>query len=478
MLDLSLLTDEEQVEYLELQEAQEGGESLLDFVARVSPHHPPPPHFAPLAAELERARTEPIRLCVSMPPRHGKTTVIQHAFAWWLARSPADTCAYGSYSDQFAWSKSRGARALALGAGVELAEDAQSLKEWRTEEGGGLLAGGAGGGLTGQGVSGLMVVDDPFKNREEADSQTIRDKVHQWFTEVVMTRLEGASVIVCHTRWHPDDLIGRLLGEEDTEFTYLNLPALAEEDDPIGRAHGDPLWPERFSAAFLARQRKTLGAFSFDALYQGRPRPRGAKVFGPAHYYDPKLVDFTGCEAVVAADPAASTKTTANYSAGGAFMVRNGYDPASRVMYVREVIRQQTTIPQFVKDLRALQARTHDAPAAVEATGVGKAVPQVLRDVDPNIRLTEMPAEGDKFQRAQGVAAGWNDCRVLVPLGSDEEYPWRKAFLDEIAAFTGVNDAVDDQVDMLAHAWKAAGKAAPPFTRMSPELRKKVQRRI
>jgi predicted phage terminase large subunit-like protein len=454
------LAEREQAEYLALLSQAVEAEPLADFIGRISPHHPPPRHFGPILAEIEAAMRgdAPRRVCISMPPRHGKTTLFQHAFPWWLKHNPADTCAYFSYNDTQGRSKSRVARQLARLSGVRLAEDSTSTSEWRTPEGGGLLAGGAGGGLTGQGVSGIMVVDDPFKNREEADSKLIREKVWEWFNEVVMTRLEGASVFVVHTRWHHDDLIGRL--SEMDDWKVINLPAVAEEDDALGRAQGDALWPEVHPLEELARTQKQIGEFSFSALYQGRPRPRGAKVFGPAHYYDPAAMNWKGCRAGIGADPAASEKTSADYSVAvaGRFM---GKAAGEMLLYVREVVREQVQIPRFVSDLRALQERHDSAPAAVEGAGIGKAVVQTLKAVDPHIRVTESPTRGDKFQRAQGVAAAWNDGRVLVPLGSPA---WLKDFLDELAEFTGVNDEHDDQVDALAHLWNAALSARPSWS--------------
>lgn len=455
-IDLSKLSPEKRARAIELARKIYGREKLEDFIVRISPHRPPPRHFGPVIRAISSARIRERRVCISMPPRHGKTTLFQHAFPWWLRRAPEDTSAYFSYNDTQGRSKSRVARQLALDAGVVLSEDSTSTSEWRTPEGGGLLAGGAGGGLTGQGVSGLMVVDDPFKNREEADSEIQREKVWEWFNEVVMTRLEGASVFVVHTRWHPDDLIGRL--QKMGGWTFLNLPAIAEEDDPLGRQPGEALWPERYSLRKLGRIRRQIGEFSFASLFQGRPRPRGAKVFGPAHYYDPGLVDFTGCRSGIGADPAASEKTSADYSAAVAGRFKGAGD--AKILYIREVLREQVSVPQFVSDLRAFQARNDSADAAVEGAGIGKAVVQTLKAVDSMIRVVESPTKGDKFQRAQGVAAAWNDGRVLVPLTPTGEEPpaWLKDFLDELAAFTGVSDDHDDQVDALAHLWNAGPK--------------------
>lgn len=449
------LTPDEQEELNELDEDGAGGEGLAEFIRRLSPHHPPPQHFLPVIEALERARTEQMQVCISMPPRHGKTTLLQHAFAWWLSKYPADTNAYFSYNEKQGRSKGGGpSRKLSERAGIELDDEIASKSEWRTEAGGGLIAGGVGGGLTGQGVSGLMVVDDPFKNREEADSQIRREAVWEWFTEVVMTRLEGASVFVVHTRWHEDDLIGRLSKLED--WVVINLPAIAEEDDPMGRAEGEALWPDRYSAEYLNRLRGLIGEFSFAALYQGRPRPRGAMVFNGAHYFDLATFDPKGCRIILAADPAASDDTSADYSAAVALAIR-GNDPATMMGYVLEVYRYQVTVPQFVNDLLAFQNRNWKGPIHVEAIAGFRAVPQMLKAINPQIRLRALTKiSGDKFLRAQPAAAAWNGARILVPTDA----PWLADFLDEVGHFTGVKDAHDDQVDALSHAWNGATGAA------------------
>jgi hypothetical protein len=175
-----------------------------------------------------------------------------------------------TYSADLSRSKSRKARTLAKTAGVQIAGDAKSLSEWRTTSGGGLLATGVGGPLTGQGVTGLLVVDDPVKNRVEAESEATRESVWEWFNDVAYTRLEpGASCLVVMTRWHPQDLAGKLIEEKGWE--YIKLPAI----DGDGKA----LWPEQFPVERLEAIREQLGEYSFSSLYQGEPRSRGGQVF-------------------------------------------------------------------------------------------------------------------------------------------------------------------------------------------------------
>ncbi len=421
-------------------------EPFEEFIRKRSPQLPPPRHLKPIIEVIERARHKRVRACIELPPRHAKTTTILHAIPWWLDSSPADTCAYASYNDDIARSKSRIARRLAIESGIELSMDSRDLSEWRTKNGGGLLAGGAGGGLTGQGVSGLMVVDDSIKNRVEADSAVRRNVIWEWFNEVVMTRLEGASVLNIGTPWHPDDLFGRLA--KTGEWEMIRLPAIAEENDILGRKEGEALWPERYPIEELEKIRKQIGEWSFSALYQCRPRPRGHGVFQGAHYYDPTKVDLTGAKVVIIADPAASTKKTADHSCAIAIAFV-GHGEKMRG-YVLGLIRMQKTVPQFVSALIDFRKQIGwGAPVGVEAVAGFKAVPQLLKDLAPNLPVFEVPTLGDKFQRSQPAAAAWNDGRILLPINA----PWIDPFLAEVQIFTGVKDAADDQVDVLSHCW-------------------------
>lgn len=239
----------------------------------VSPLFAPPHHLHKIVDLFRRieASKKPVRAVVSVPPRHGKTETVLHAIAWWLRKHPERTAAYVSYAADIARSKSRQARDYAGRAGVSLRDDSAALHEWRTPDGGGLLATGVGGPLTGHGVS-LLVVDDPLKNRSDADSPTVREKVHQWFTSTAMTRVEpGGSVLVVHTRWHKDDLIGRLLDDEEVTWEEHTLPAIDSE----GRA----LWPERWPIEALEVRRAEVGEHDWQSLYQQHPVARKGRIY-------------------------------------------------------------------------------------------------------------------------------------------------------------------------------------------------------
>lgn len=429
---------------------------LVPFVPTVSPRFAPPRHLQAFAEIIERATREPVRACISVPPRHGKTELVLHAIPWILKRHPDFPIGYVSYAADFATSKSRSARDYARLAGVPLRDDANALHEWRTPLGGGVLATGIGGPLTGHGLR-ILFVDDPTKNRVEAESFTIRERNHQWFTSTAMTRLEpDGSAIVVHTRWHEDDLIGRLKketelwhetgGEEGERWEMLNLQAI---DDVTGEA----LWPERWPVEVLEKRKRIVGPYDWASLFQGDPRPREGKLFRDPARYDEPSVD--GRRIVIGVDVAATASTRANWSVA-TVMAFEGYDDDLEAD-VLEVLRMQEEIPEVCRRLEGLQERWA-APLVVEDAGVGKAVPQTMLDVNPRLDIIRIQPKGDKFTRAQSYAAAWNGGRVRLPKSA----PWLNPFMQVHKDFTGKGDACDDDVDSGAHAWNYARAQKEP----------------
>jgi predicted phage terminase large subunit-like protein len=422
---------------------------LLDFIPRVSPRFQPPIHLAPLVRLFERAaRGEQVRALVHVPPRHGKTETLLHGAAWTLAEvDPRAVIGYVTYEATLARSKSRNARDYARAAGVSIRDDADALGEWRTKLGGGMLATGIGGPLTGHGVQ-ILIVDDPFKNAEEAESQLIRDKHYEWFQSTGTTRVEpSGSIIVSHTRWHNDDLIGRLEkqsrlfeqtnGAEGERWEKVDLPAIDDRDEA--------LWPARWPLDALLNRQRTVGPYVWTALYQGKPQPRGGKLFKePARYQN---LDITGRRILIAVDVAGTKSTRADRTVAvvGSVWKNESGDP---VVDVIEVMSIQEEIPEVCRRLEELQKRW-GSMLIIEGDGIGKAVPQTLLDINPKLRLRVIysSGHGDKFTRAQPVAAAWNDGRIRVPLNAT----WLDDYLFVMDKFTGVNDARDDEVDATSH---------------------------
>ncbi|RME86621.1 MAG: hypothetical protein D6785_03010, partial [Planctomycetota bacterium] len=218
-----------------------------------------------LLLEVFRGRLS--KLLLSCPPRHGKSELISKYFpAWWILHKPHDRIILASYEAHFAEHWGRKVRELVEEYGkyfgVTLRKDSKRAASWETMAGGGMYTAGVGGPITGKGAN-LLILDDPIKNAEQALSKTYREKTWDWFNSTAYTRLEpGGSVIVMHTRWHEDDLAGRL--KNTGKYLFINFPAIADQDDSLGREPGFALWPERFPVETLLEIKNQIGSYWFN----------------------------------------------------------------------------------------------------------------------------------------------------------------------------------------------------------------------
>lgn len=234
-------------------------------------------HHRVIADHLEKVETGEIdRLMIFMPPRHGKSELASVLFpSWYLGRNPDAKVIASSYSSELAQDFGYQVRnhikdyAYQAVFNTNLKEDSQAKNNWRTEQGGHYMAVGAGGAITGRGAD-LLIIDDPVKNREEADSSTYRDKIYRWYTSTAYTRLHtGGRIVVIQTRWHDDDLSGRLLKENPGEWTVLCFPAIAVEEEEF-RDVGEALWPEKYDLGALNRIKDNVSE-DWSPLYQQSP---------------------------------------------------------------------------------------------------------------------------------------------------------------------------------------------------------------
>lgn len=411
---------------------------LVDYVHALSPRWDAPRHLAQVASLFERAtRGETVRACVSVPAQFGKTTLVQHGLVQTLEQHPDWPLTYASYAAEIAYDKSKETRDLARDAGLTLREDTAAAGRWKLTQGGGLLSTGIGGPLTGY-ASRLVVVDDPHKNREEAESRRERDKVEGWLRSTALTRIApGGSCIVVHTRWHPDDLIGRLALDG---WEVVNIPALDADDRSI--------WEEHRPREFLRMRERELGPYEWAALMMGNPRLRGGAVFTalPTHYTaaPSELAKSIGL------DLAYSARTSADWSVA-VVMGRLGTGPDAR-FYVLDVLRHQERAPEFAERLARLKARHPLTRTRIYAGGTERGALDFLALPAPRgvgMSIDVKHALGDKYSRATPFAAAWNAGRVMVP----EDAHWSREFVDELGRFTGQNDPHDDQVDAAAAAF-------------------------
>jgi len=219
------------------------------------------------------------RLIISMPPRHSKSLIVSELFpAWFLGRNNERQVILSAYGSSLAQRFGGRVRNLLKTKmyntifGSILSDDSQSKTEFETKTGGSLSAVGVGGAITGKGAD-LLLIDDPVKSRAEAESHTFRESTKDWYNADAYTRLmpEG-KILMIGTRWHEDDLIGYLLREKQHEgWEIVNLPAIAESTDEMGRKAGEALWPERYSLAKLQMIRRSLPSRDWESLYQQRP---------------------------------------------------------------------------------------------------------------------------------------------------------------------------------------------------------------
>lgn len=401
---------------------------LMEFIPLFSPAYQSPLHLKRLVDKLELAKTQPVRLVVSVPPRHAKTETLLHYIAYRLALDPSSQIAYFTYAQRLSERKSAKAKELAMRAGVPLSRENHSKSDWRTgDEEGGLWASSVGGAATGLGYN-FIIVDDPVASRADAESFTMRESTWAWFNDTCYTRLEPkGSIIICMTRWHPDDLAGRLIADGWDELT---LPAIT---------NNKPIWPERWSLEALNDIKRQLGIYGWSSLYMGNPQDKGGKVFGDLCFGvpDPSRPMLVS----IGIDMAYAGKASSDYSVAVVMGVQDDN------YYVLDVYRAQEQSTQFAQALKRYSTKYPGAHIRFIGAGPEKGSADLM--VAMGVPVEFMSAVTDKFARAQPFAAAWNNNRVCCPPNA----PWLDAFSNEIADFTGLDDAHDDQVDASAGAF-------------------------
>lgn len=283
------LSEQEQIAAIYKEAALNG--SFAEYCILIDPNYMLEWFHAEIARRLEDGfrrlqNGENVRMMIFMPPRHGKSDEATQKFpSWVLGKDPTIPVMVSSYSDELATDFGQRTRDIMQSPeyssmfDTKLRQDAKAKGRWLTQDKGGYTAVGVGGALTGRGFK-IGIVDDPFKNREEADSETIRDSRHKWYQSTFYTRQEGNSMIIfILTRWHEDDLAGRVLadaeeakkrGDPYDKWEIIQFKAIATEDD-AHRKEGEALWPGKFSLEKLKTMKSAIGSYEFSALYQQTP---------------------------------------------------------------------------------------------------------------------------------------------------------------------------------------------------------------
>lgn len=473
--------------------------NFLQFCQYVDPRYETPPHVQLVAEKLQqialfiesRGRHGINRLMIELPPRHGKSELASRKFPAWLMGRMSDVrVILTSYGADLASKHSREVRNLimsrryqALFGGlssrsepVELSADSRSVSAWdlAAPHRGGMVAAGVGGGITGLGAD-LLILDDLFKNREEAESESRREFVDEWYKSSAHTRLEQyAAIILFFTRWHPDDQAGRLMRRmvEDPDadqWEIVFLPALAlneyAEDekvqmdklregvylplsDPLGRRPGEALWPGRFDAKWLEAKRKNIGDYEFTALYQQMPYAKEGQRYKREWFKKilPKLPDDVRLVYVVRYwDKAGSA--TGDFTSGTLM----GYG-SDGYFYMLDVVRGQWT--PYERDRKMLETAQRDRERWGNV--------QIWHQQDPGSAGLDSamgtnrvlmgfpaffePASGDKEIRSDPLESAFQGGMVFLLQGA-----WNEPVIETYVAFP--KGRYDDDVDSGSGAY-------------------------
>lgn len=410
----------------------------------------PAAHHRLLIAALESvARGETDRLMVLMPPGSAKSTYASDLFpAWFLAQHPASAIIAASHTAELAERFGRRVRNRIAehGAtlGLAIAADNAAAGRWETTTGGEYFAAGVLGPITGRRAD-LAIIDDPVKSRQDADSETVRERVWEWWRADLSTRLKpGARVVLIMTRWHEDDLGGRLLADMASggrPWDVLSLPMIAEgPDDPMGRKPGDPLWPEWFTDDMRAdAQRDTR---TWTALYQQRPAPETGDYFRREWlrpYVSPPPLSTLR---VYGASDYAVTQDGGDYTVH----VVVGMDPDAK-LWLLDLWRGQAASDAWIEALCDLVERWKPIGWAEETgqirSGIGPFLERRMRERRAYVARQQFPTRGDKSIRAQSIRGRMAHDGLNVPAAA----AWRADLESELMSFPAGKH--DDQVDAL-----------------------------
>lgn len=400
----------------------------------------PARHLCLLANKLEALeRGEINRLMVFMPPRHGKTELCSIRFpAWYLGRNQQNQVIACSYAEGLAYSNSYAVRETIASPSYQklwaLSLDVAGAVRWqlagKNNKRASYIAAGVGGGITGEGAD-LLIIDDPIKNQEEAESEVYREKIFDWFRTTARTRLQpNGKIVIIQTRWHMADLAGKILDLARTDskadqWEVLNLPAINEQDEA--------LWPEKYPLETLNNIRASIGSRSFTSLYQGSPTQAEGNVF-KREWWQYYKVRPNFKQIFHSWDTAYKTKTSNDYSVLTVWGVTDtGY-------YLLDVLRERVELPDL-KRLAIIGAeRDHPAAIYIEDAASGQSLIQELKR-ETRLPIIPRKVDTDKVIRAYAVTPLIEAGKVFLP----EYAPWLLDYIQELSAFP--NGEHNDQVD-------------------------------
>jgi predicted phage terminase large subunit-like protein len=426
-------------------------------------------HHRAIAYALEQVECGLIpRLIINVPPRHGKSQLSSRMFpSWYIGRHPEQSIILATYSDKLSWDFGREVREIVEDSVYhqvfpEVSLMTASVDRVETTMNGKLFFVGRGSAITGRGATGLLI-DDPIKDRVEADSLVTRNKLWAWFNQVAKTRLLSSVgwIVIIQTRWHEDDLVGRLTDPQNPDYSpvegpkwkIIDLPALATTDsDPLGRRYGEALWPQRFPVEYLESLR-AADPRGFQALYQGSPTPEKGNFF-PAD----KIRTYARGELpknlryYAASDHAVSTTQDRDKTC----LMVVGVDEEQNIWVLEDLVWSHLPTDVVVERMIDLMAKYKILYWWAERGHISKSIGPFLRkrmlERSTFTSVSEVTPVHDKKSRAQSVMARMAMGMVYFPAHAS----WWMEARQELLQFPF--GARDDFVDALA--WIGTGLGA------------------
>ena len=405
-------------------------------------------HLNLIADYLENVeRGEITRLLITTPPRHGKTMLTSEYFpAWYLGRNPGKFIIFITYSQERANDVGRKVRNQltdplhqSIFPNCGISEDSAASNKFSTNQNGAYYAVGVGGPITGRGAH-LLIIDDPIKGREDADSPTQRRKLIQWYQSVAYTRLmPGGAIILIQTRWHEDDLAGWLLKGHETWLT-LNLPALAEKNDQLNREIGEPLWPDFYPKDRLLEIKKTIGDREYASLYQQRPSSIEGNLFKKEwwQHYETRPITMDGI--LQSWDCGYEQGEDSSYSVGQTWAAKDGH------FYLLNQLRKRLAYPDLVRAVKEQARFFNPEKILIERAASGRSLVQDLFSLT-RLHIKAIPTTNkSKEERAYLITDLIEAGRVWLPKNAK----WLDEFIDELSHFP--HGKFTDQVDALTMA--------------------------
>ena len=450
--------------HIELARRELSRRKLLAFVQRFHSTYQAGWVHKDICERLEKfskavAAGESPRLMLFMPPRHGKSELASKNFpAWHLGHFPHHEIIACSYAGSLAMGFSRKVRMLARDPGytgvfpeMKLDPDNQAAENWLTTKGGGYVAAGVGGGITGKGAH-VLIIDDPVKNAEDAESETTREMQKAWYSSTAYTRLApGGGVLVIQTRWHDDDLSGWLLrqmqeGDEYADhWEVVEYPAVALEDEKY-RKKGEALHPARYDELALKRTRSVVGERVWWALYQQKPvADEGAYFKRDWFRYYEQQPPLAHMRIYAAWDLAVTKKERSDYTVG----LVVGVDENENI-HILHMERGKWDGLEIVEKILDVYMQWAPELTGIEASQIQAAIGPFLEKRIAERGLAGFayeplpPKNRDKESRARAIQARLQQGKVLFPKNAT----LTELMMQEMLRFpTGVHD---DMVDAIA----------------------------